>query len=128
MAIPSGSGTEVLQRGWFHGLSAADVFAKFDGTQSSTTNTNAVPAHTIITILNIVFQNQDSSNDELINMRVEYLGTDLCGLLSVQPLPASSTFVWSDKLILRPTDQLVFALDSTGNVDVHFNFIIQDWT
>ena len=126
MAIPSGGGTEVLQRGWFPTLTNTNIYALFTGAISNSTTSNAVPSDHIITILNMNFT-EAGNNSELINMWVDYGGTSSTYLLRKQPIGAYQTFMFTDKIILRPTDQLVFALDAAGNVDVSFNFIDQDW-
>ena len=54
MAIPNGSGSEILQRGWFAGLTNTNVYAMFDGTIATTTSSNAVPTNIIITVISIV--------------------------------------------------------------------------
>jgi hypothetical protein len=48
--------------------------------------------------------------------------------LFVADIPAQSTFVFNDKMILMPGDKLNMNLFSAGNVDIMINFIRQDWT
>ena len=126
MAIPSGSGSEVLQRGWFPTLTNTNIYALFTGAISNATTSNAVPTNHIITILNMNFTEAGNAS-ELINMWVDYGGTSSTYVLKSQPIGAYQTFMFTDKLILRPTDQLIFALASSGNVDVSFNYIDQNW-
>ena len=128
MAIPSGSGSEILQRGWYENLINTDIFAMFDGTVATTTTSNAVPTNKIVTVLNITATNMSGTYEELFNIRVEYGGSTIIYLVRLHPIPLSKTFVYNDKIILHPTDQLVFNCDSSAAVDLSFNYIIQDWT
>ena len=127
MAIPSGGGSEILQRGWFENLSTTYIYAMFNGTVATTTTTNAVPAHTIVTLLNFRATNMGSTG-ELLNVRAEYGGSTLIYLAYLQPIPANGTFVMDEKVVLHATDQLVFGLDGSGAVDISYNYIIQDWS
>ena len=128
MAIPSGSGSEILQRGWYENLSNTDIFAMFDGTVATTTTSNAVPTNKIVTVLNITATNMSGTYEELFNIRVEYGGSTIIYLVRLHPIPLSKTFVYNEKIVLHPTDQLVFNCDSSAAVDLSFNYIIQDWT
>ena len=63
MAYPTGSGSERIRTGAIHNQINADTSFKFDGTNPATgTQTYAVPANHIITILTIVFSDQSNSN------------------------------------------------------------------
>ena len=127
MAIPSGGGSEILQRGWFPALTGNDVYALFTGVVSSTTTSNAVPAHNIISIISMVFNERGGAN-ELLNVRVKQLGSTDNYIISKQSIPAWGTFIWNETLVLHATDKLVFGLESSGNVDLRFDFIRQDWS
>ena len=127
MAIPTGGGSEVLQRGWFPALSNTEIYALFTGAISTTATSNAVPANNIITMLGMTF-NERAGASELINLRVHFGGSSSNYVLSSQPIGAYQTFVWNEKLILHATDKLSFVLGSAGNVDVQFHFIRQDWS
>jgi hypothetical protein len=126
MALPTGSGSELLQRGWFPALSSTAVYALFTGVISTTTTSNAVPTDHIITVLSVTF-GERGGNPEELNMWVEYGGSSNVFLLSAQNISAYQTFVFSDKFVLRATDQLVFSTQAGANVDVSFNFIDQNW-
>ena len=54
-------------------------------------------------------------------------GTDY-EILSDQALPANSTFVFNDKLVLHGTDELNFKAGGSCNIDIVINYIIQNWT
>ena len=127
MAIPSGGGSEILQRGWFPALSNASIYLKFDGTISDTTTSNAVPAHTIISMLSMTFAERGCAN-ELLNMRVLFGGSSTNYLVSTQSIPAWGTFIWNEPLVLHATDKMIINLDSAGNVDAQFHYIKQDWS
>ena len=126
MALPSGSGSELLQRGWFPALSATAVYALFTGAISTTTTSNAVPTDHIITVLNVIFGERGGATEQ-INMWIEMGGSSNVFLLSAQNIAAYQTFVFSDKFVLRATDQLAFSCQGSANVDVSFNFIDQNW-
>ena len=128
MAIPTGSGSEVLQRGWFENVSNTNIYAMFDGTVSTTTSSNAVPTNIIITVLNIICTNMSASDTELMNILVQYGGSTSVFQVRSQSIGPTETFVYSEKIILHPTDKLLFYTDSAATIDLSFNYIKQDWT
>ena len=95
MAIPSGSGTEVLKRAAFHALD--DVW---------TPVITGVANH-IYTILNIVACEQGNAS-ETVYMRVDInaAGSNHISILSTQNIGAYETFTWNDKIVLTGTDKL----------------------
>ena len=131
MAIPSGSGSEVLKRHTVKASAAAWTTIRWTLNETAQGNTagggEAVPTNCIITILNIVAQNRVSSQTGLA-MTVDIAGTTDIYYLSngATFIPADGTFVYSDKIILHPTDKL--KLYSTAAVHFHINYIYQDWT
>jgi len=116
MAIPSGSGTEVLKRLTHNVLNG--------GTGSST-----VPAHHIWTILSINISSNasavsnfgitihDGSND--INIMAQNSG----GLR----IPAYETYVHDTKMVLTAGDTLKIAF-SGDYAEVYVSYIDQDWS
>ena len=126
MTIPSGSGTEILQRGWFADLSDTVIYAKFDGTISTTSSSNAVPTNNIITVLNINLTNMSSTLTSEVNIIVDYAGSTTIYLLK-HSLPPQETFIYSEKLVLHPTDKLYFHTEGAAWIDVSFNYIRQNW-
>ena len=116
MAIPSGSGTEVLKRAAFHALD--DVW---------TPVITGVANH-IYTILNIVACEQGNAS-ETVYMRVDInaAGSNHISILSTQNIGAYETFTWNDKIVLTGTDKLE-VYNSPGNVDWYVTYIDQDWT
>ena len=117
MAIPSGSGTEVLKRASVHGNSNAWA-----------TLITGVANH-IYTVLSITWA-EESGNAEGIGLRVDVsaAGTNQIILMNNgTSLPAYGTFVWNDKIVLTGTDKLE-CYSSAGNVDIYVSYIDQDWS
>tara|TARA_Y100000310_G_scaffold33252_1_gene31425 strand:+ start:51 stop:437 length:387 start_codon:yes stop_codon:yes gene_type:complete len=128
MAIPSAGGSEILQRGWFPALSNSEVYAVFTGAISSTSTSNAVPAHNIISMLSMTFNERAGSSTELIKLRVIFGGSSSTFVFAEQSIPAYGTFIWNEPLVLHATDKLVFGANTAANIDVQFYFIRQDWS
>ena len=127
MAIPSGSGTEVLKRTFIHAQSSTATSFRWDGTMATTgTNTYTVPANHIITVLNISFNEQGNAT-ETIDIMVND-GTNTIYLLQSQTLHAYNTFIWNDKIVLTGGDKLMIKTDTAANVDVFCSYIDQDWS
>lgn len=116
MAIPSGSGTEVLKRNYVHALS-----------NSSTAILTGVANH-IYTVLSIIWTEQGNSS-ELIHthINIDAGATDVY-IMSSQSLGAEQTFVWNDKFVLTGTDRIFTRTANAGNVDVLITYIDQDWS
>ncbi|QDP52160.1 MAG: hypothetical protein Unbinned2902contig1001_2 [Prokaryotic dsDNA virus sp.] len=130
MAIPSGSGSEVLKTGSIHELSNTLTEYKLDGsyeTTSGNTSNSAVPTNHIITILNIIFVNHADDADEKVSLFVYNGSTDIW-LLNEQTLNRQDTFVWDEKLVLQPTWKLKSKLMTAGNVDITYSYIVQNWS
>ena len=115
MAIPSGSGTEVLKRAFKH--------ANSDNWETMITGV----ANHIYTILTITFAN---TADNLEDCRIKIVpsagGTDIY-LAAFQSLPGYGVFNWNDKFVMTGTDQLK-CYNSAGDVDIYVSYIDQDWT
>ena len=118
MAIPSGSGTEVLKYSKLTALSNTDT----DGITGV--------ANHIYTIISIIAVEMSSTADELLNMRLfDSDGTsNQHWLMYQQPLPRSKIFVWNDKFVFSGDKRLRFYLTSAGDADVFISYIDQDWT
>jgi hypothetical protein len=139
MAIPTGSGTEVLKRTSITGLGGSSTYGNWwhvdwaSEEVTSQASTAVVPAHHIITPISIIICNQHASNTYGIDMAVD---TDISGgveqfLLMEQSVPAKGTFVFNDKFVLHPSDALKFRVnvDASGdNFSVYISFIDQDWS
>ena len=130
MAIPSGSGTEVLKSGTIHAGSNTITEFKLNGadeTAASNTSDSAVPTNYIITVLNIIISNAADDADELVNLYVYNGSTDIW-LLQEQNVSRMETFVWNEKLVLQPTWKLKTKLITDGNVDYTYSYIVQNWS
>ena len=112
MAIPSGSGTEVLKR-----------YLKESQDDTESTAITGVANH-IYTILSIIATNQDSSNSHVFYIKVN----DLFLTRDAISVGANETFVWNDKFVLSGTDTLKIDGDSGSNFDVIVSYIDQDWS
>ncbi len=116
MAIPSGSGTEVLKRASIHALS--DAWSPI---------ITGVANH-IYTVLSISACNNNGSTDTA-NMRIDIsaAGSNQIVIFTEQSITAKATFVWNDRLILTGTDKLE-VYNTAGNMDWFISYIDQDWT
>ena len=116
MAIPSGSGTEVLKVALTAGVTNAESVVL-----------GGVANH-IYTILSIVWCEQGAAA-ETISLYSNYDGgVTPIKFLEAQALPANGTFTWYDKIVLTGTDTLVTLTGSAANVDWWCSYIDQDWT
>ena len=122
MAIPSGSGTEVLKVTYKHAL-----------TNSAVTVVPGVVNHTY-TVISVIFTEMGSAA-ETISMYVDAGAVDVSSspgqdiyLLNVQALASGETFIWNDKIVLSGTDALKVVTGGSANVDVVCSFIDQDWS
>ena len=112
MAIPSGSGTEVLKRSAKIGLNA--------------TNYDLITgvANHIYTIISIIICEQ-SNSATTFDLRIDD-GTEY-NLTQNVAIGARQTYVWNDKFVISGTDKLnIYTAGS--NVDIHCSYIDQDWT
>ena len=126
MAIPSGSGSEILQSKMWE-----------DVTSSSDPTFTLVPLH-IYTILSATFSNMSGSTAGTINL---YLwGYDSYGSANGQYLrlcresvPADGTFVFNDKIVIHgqgsnnAAQKIIIGVE-TVTFDVSLSYIDQDWT
>ena len=135
MAIPSGSGSEVLRNFAINANGAgATALVDFGGTTGtgsvrSTGNTAgvvAVPANVIITMLNITCT--AGNNNHTIKAIVDWQGSGTEISIFIQTgLDDNQTFVYSDKIVLREGDKLKL-YNSVASCDWSGSFIYQDWS
>jgi len=127
MAIPSGSGTEVLKRTTINAQSNTETSFRWDGTMATTgTSTYTVPTNHIITILSVIVCEQGSASETFdIYM---YNGSNNIHLLKAQPIPSNGTFVFNDKFVLTGADKLIVNAGSSANIDFLCSYIDQDWS
>ena len=117
MAIPSGSGTEVLKRAYIAAM-----------TNSPQKIIDGVANH-IYTVLNVTFCEQ--ANDvELLHMFIYPAANSGAPiyLIGSTGIGKYETFVYNDKIILTGTDELLVQTSAGANIDVYCNYIDQDWT
>ena len=116
MAIPSGSGTEVLKVGFTAGVTNAESVVL------------AGVANHIYTILSVTIC-ETGGTAETFDMYVDdHAGRTYYEILSDTALGANETFVYNDRLVLSGTDALCIQTADAGNVDVVVSYIDQDWT
>ena len=117
MAIPSGSGTEVLKRGCF--------------TVTGTTDTKILDgvANHVYTVLSIVIT-ETAGAAETFGLFVDpsAAGTDYEIISLANALAADTTFIFNDRLVLSGTDELNFKAGGTCDIDIVISYIDQDWT
>jgi len=90
------------------------------------TSTYAVTANHIITVINIIFNEQANAGED-INLYMND-GSNNIQLIQSQSLPAYGTFVWNDRLVLTGGDKLIINAGSSANIDAICNYIDQDWS
>jgi len=129
MAIPSGSGTEVLKRTTVDGFSNSNTAFRWDGTMATVgTATYTVPANHIITVISIIFIERDGENDHNFRL-VAHNGSSDIYFLNAQTIDADKTFVWNDKIVLTAGDKLQVCMGSSnGSMDAYCSYIDQDWS
>ena len=117
MAIPSGSGSEVLKRGTFTVATTADTKI-LDGV-----------ANHIYTVLSILIT-ETAGNAETFGLFLDPSagGTDYEIVSLATALPADSTYIFNDRLVLVGTDELNFKAGGACNIDIVINYIDQDHT
>jgi hypothetical protein len=116
MAIPTGSGTEVLKVAHVAGV-----------TNSENVLINGVANH-IYTILSMsVCETAGAAETFDLYIDDDGGGTDY-EILSDQAIGANETFIFNDKLVLSGTDHLCMITASSANLDVIISFIEQDWS
>ena len=135
MAIPSGSGTEVLKRTSMRQLGGAEAYGTwwsidFTVAQISAQANHTVPNHHIITVLSVVICNTITTAYD-IDMGITPSGGTTIELIKGQSVPGEGTFSWTDKLVLHAGDALLFrsnASTSGDDFDVYVSYIDQDWS
>jgi len=118
MTIPSGSGTEILKRGYFTVTDATHTII-LDGV-----------ANHIYTVLSIIVTETQGNNESFgLFLDPSAAGTDY-EILSNQnvDLAANATFIFNDRLVLVGTDHLNFIAGGTCDIDIVISYIDQDWT
>ena len=117
MAIPSGSGTEVLKRASLHANNGA-----------WTTIITGVANH-IYTVISVTASESGGAAETMgIRIDISAAGSNQINIVENSTvLPAKATFTYNDKLVLSGTDKLD-VYNSSGNVDWYVSYIDQDWS
>ena len=117
MALPTGSGTEVLSRGTFTVTDTTDT-KLIDGT-----------ALHIYTVLSITIT-ETAGNAETFGLFLDPSagGTDYEIISLATALAGDTTFIFNDRLVLVGTDELNFKAGATCDIDIVISYIDQDWT
>ena len=117
MAIPTGTGTEVLK---------VSLLNQASGTAENVL-INGVANH-IYTILSVCMTNTNGSPSN-INLYIDDDGggTDY-SLLKSHALGGLESFVWSDKFVISGTDHLCFTTDASEAFSIVTSYIDQDWS
>ena len=117
MAIPSGGGSEILNRKFY--------------TVTSNTDTKILDgeANHIYTVLSIIIT-ETAGNAETFGLFLDPSagGTDYEIISFATVLPDDSTYVFNDRLVLTGTDELNFKAGGTCDIDIVISYIDQDWT
>ena len=113
MAIPSGSGTEVLKRATLHAAGAG------------WTEILSGTANHIYTIISLIGMDANGGGGTL-NIRINDGSNDI-QILGGQKVAVAGTFVWNDKFVMEGDDDLdIYA--SVAGYDWYLTYIDQDWT
>ncbi len=107
-------------------MASGDETLKFLGIHalSNSANETTVTSSHTYTIISVTFCEMGGA-DELISMYVDDASNDIY-VLNEQSLPAKSTFVFNDKLVLEAADKLGFITASAANVDVAISYLEQE--
>ena len=113
MAIPTGSGSEVLKR-------YSNVVS--NTTQSALT----VPAHHIYTLLSTSFT---IMGGDAINVSFFiHDGSQDRSIFSQQSIPSHGTFVWDNKLVATAGDIIKVQAHAAEDCEYYISYIDQDWS
>jgi len=128
MAYPTGNGVEILRSGGIIDATDANTWLEFDGSSASPGDTTGVvPAHHIITILNItIFEASNASRT--FDLNIQPGGSGTIRLTRNHPVGAYETFVWNDRLVLTGGDKMYFAGSSSSTFHVWYSYIDQNWS
>ena len=117
MALPTGSGTEVIK------------YAKITGLGASWTSIFTPVAAHIYTILSIIVANQDSTARTFSLAQCDGANTtNIHYFLIDASLGGNETFVWSEKISWDDAKHLRIIGSSSSDIDVYCTYIDQDWS
>ena len=116
MAIPSGSGTEVLKVNRYQTISSETLV--FQGV-----------AYHIYTILSMIIINTDGANTREFYLS-SYDGTGTSNehrIIYAQPVPAGGHYVWNDKFVISGSYNMRLT-SANGDADIMISYIDQDFS
>ena len=127
MAIPSGSGTEVLKS--HRVLAGTDSWVDLIPVADCDVNK-------IVTVLSIIVMNGSASTEDLSLGIFTYNGSAYANesrYVNTHSIATKQTFVWNDKFVLTAADssnrQVLRAIsENAGDFDYHTSYIVQDWS
>ena len=135
MAIPSGSGTEVLKRTSITALGGSSTYGDWwhidwaSEEVTSQASSAVVAADHILTVISIIICNQAVGQAYNIDMAIDTaVGGQAQYLLQSESIPGEGTFIWNDRFVLHPADALKFrsnANTSSDNFSVYVSYIDQ---
>jgi len=127
MALPTGSGSELLRRGIVEAQADSATSLLFTGLKTAVAASgNSVPTNHIVTIINVTFCNTEASNSLAVDLYITGESITVY-LLKGQSITAGQTFVFSDRFVLKAGDNLQVDGTGSGTVDVLYSFIDQNW-
>ena len=113
MAIPSGSGSEVLKRHW----ESANVSASFQHT---------VPTDHIWTIISFVIHNTTTTATPFL-FTINVSGSGEKTLIS-DTIPNKGTFIFNDKMVCNSGDNIIIGNGTSNTLNCYLSYIDQDWS
>ena len=117
MALPTGSGSEILKR--------VTTTGDHDSAQTILT----VSALHICTILNVsICENAGNAETFYLFMTDADNSNRIIYLTRGTALAGNATFVWNDKFVLYPADTLKLTTAGTSDLNILVSYIDQDWT
>ena len=116
MAIPSGSGTEVLKEQFGTGNNTASFIM-------------TVPTDHIYTIISIIVCNNTANQVPANKIIIDPNGSTYGEMaLYEQVIESKETFVVNEKIVLSSGDKLYITNASANTLNVLVSYIDQDWT
>ena len=121
MAIPSGSGTEVLK---------SNLQMTIGGGETDLIDLT-VSGIWIATVISVVVTNDIGNENGLFDLHIVSPSSPSgdVKLLVAQAVNANETFVFSDRVVIEDGQKLAFERNgSAGSFDITTSYILQDWT
>lgn len=116
MAIPTGSGTEVLK-----------VFVSNVTNDTEQLLINGVANH-IYSVLSVTVCETGNAAETFEMYVADDGGSTDHHYLKDQALGAKETFVWNDRIVVSGTDELIVKCPASCAISITCSYIDQDWT